>query len=388
MPAILWRRRDPPRSEGPAHIRTTRLSVRFARRTLRKPPSAGCAVEHAETAGAPRQQQLKAVAIPPVRGIGTLSRAHATERHACDATRASRGEAQQESALRRTSRVSAELAPTIALVTALNPDHLLAPFEGHRVGEVKGLHSFAFMPGTQLDRLAKLALDENWGHDNFVLTKYLAEHVPLSISQNRMSFFNDQLILTAGSLQTRYGTPVYLVFELSTSSAGAPWALRAVTDRPRAVSLPQPPQLPEWPQLEAGSEVVIAHEHILEDNEDRVRFLSQTPRVAQMCAVAGAIQWSIHRGLVIQQLYFGTQSYFVPVYLTSREDITAPPDLVAPVQVQPGYLVARTLLLPHMAYARARVAANRADQLPSWLLRGWAEYAQSVSSQDDIEPDE
>lgn len=123
---------------------------------------------------------------------------------------------------------------------------------------------------------------------------------------------------------------------------------------------------------------MIAHEHILDDNRDRVRFLDDTPPVAQMCAVAGAIQWSLHRDLQIRQLYFGTCGYFVPVYLTSREDITAPPDLVAPVQVQPGYLVARTLLPPHMAYARARVVAGRADQLPNWLMRAWAEHARSV----------
>lgn len=256
-------------------------------------------------------------------------------------------------------------------------EHLLA-FRNHRPGEVKGLHAFAFLPPTQLERLAKLVLDENWGRDNFVLTKYLAEHVPLSLSQGRHAAFDNQLIVTAGSLQTRYGTPVYVVFEPSPAGAASPWTLRAVTDRPRTAVLPQPPDLPEWPTIDTGSEVVIGHEHILEDNEDRVSFLGQTPRVAQMCAVAGAIQWSIHRGLLIKQMYFGTQSYFVPVYLTSREDITAPPDLVAPVQIQPGYLVARTLLLPHMAYARARVAANRADQLPSWLLRAWAEHAASV----------
>lgn len=267
-------------------------------------------------------------------------------------------------------------------------EDLLAPFRHHRAGEVRGLHAFAFLPSAQLERLAKLVLDENWGKDNFVLTKYLAEHVPLSLAQGRYASFDNQLIVTAGSLQTRYGTPVYVVFEPNGTGAASPWSLRGVTDRPRAALLPQPPDLPEWPTIDPGSEVVIGHEHILEDNEDRVRFLSATPRVAQMCAVAGAIQWSIHRELLIRQMYFGTQSYFVPVYLTSREDITAPPDLVAPVQVQPGYVVARTLLLPHMSYARARVAANRADQLPSWLLRAWAEHAETVGDDAGAAPDE
>lgn len=258
-------------------------------------------------------------------------------------------------------------------------EELLAPFEGHAAGSVPALHSFAFVPQDRIDRLADLALDENWGNANFVLRKYIAEHLPRSLAQGRYSWFDEQLVVAAGHLQTRYGTPVYIVFRRSTSGSQSPWSATAVTDRPRAATLPQPPDLPDWPGIEPSSEVVIAHDHILEDRQDRVSFLNATPPVAQMCAVSGAIQWSIHRGLDIPQMYFGTQSYFVPVYLTSREDITAPPDLVAPVQVQPGYLIARTLLLPYMAYPRARVAAFRADQLPSWLLRAWAEEGQAVT---------
>ena len=255
---------------------------------------------------------------------------------------------------------------------------LLAPFQPHRPGEVKGLKTFAFLPESVIQRLATLALDEDWGKDHFVLTKYLAEHVPMSLRQGRFSSFEGELTVTAGSLQTRYGTPIYLVFAPNSRPEASPWVLRAATDRPRVASLPQPPELPEWPPIDLNSEVVIAHEHILEENRDRVGFLRGTPPVAQMCAVAGAIQWSIHRGLSIRQLYFGTMGYFVPVYLTSRENITAPPDLVAPVQTQPGYLVARTLLVPHMAFSRARVVAKRADQLPSWLTRAWHEYSELV----------
>lgn len=261
---------------------------------------------------------------------------------------------------------------------------LVAPFGDARPGEVKGLHSFAYIPDDVLRRLAEIALDEDWGPAYFVLEKYLAEHVPLSLAQGRYTPFEGHLTLTAGSLQTRYGTPIYLVFEANRKPGAARWFLKEATDRPRTTSLPQPPDLPEWPSIELNSEVVIAHEHILGDNRERVGFLESTPPVAQMCAVSGAIQWSIHRELAIRQLYFGTQSYFVPVYLTSREDITSAPDLVAPVQVQPGYLVARTLLVPHMAYARARVVANRADQLPGWLTRAWHEHsAQAVADSDD-----
>jgi hypothetical protein len=264
-------------------------------------------------------------------------------------------------------------------------DELLMPFKGPKPGEVRALREFAFLPDEVIERLKASALDEEWGAQNFVLIKYLAEHIPLSLEQERYTWFEDQLVVTAGSLQTRYSTPLYLVFERNQRPDAQPWFLKAATNRPRSPDLPQPPNLPRWPEIDPGSEIVIAHEHILDDNQNRVNFLENAPPVAQMCAVSGAIQWAIHRELVIPQLYFGTTSFFVPVYLTSREDATSAPDLVAPVQVQPRYLVARTLLLPHMAYARARVAVPRADRLPSWLLHAWADHASSLES--DIDDD-
>jgi len=128
----------------------------------------------------------------------------------------------------------------------------------------------------------------------------------------------------------------------------------------------------------------MAHEHILGADAERVPFLNQTPRVAQMCAVSGAIQWSINRGLQLPYWYFGRMSYLLPLYLQSREDITRAPDLIAPIQVNPESLVVRTVLLPHMPYANARVAVRRHDQLPHWMLDAWNEHA-DLATQVQIE---
>lgn len=80
------------------------------------------------------------------------------------------------------------------------------------------------------------------------------------------------------------------------------------------------------------------HDHILQHNTDRVQFLRSTPLVAQMCAVSGAIQWSLNRNLHMSYWYFGRMNYLVPLYLQSREDITQAPDLIAPIQVNPQSL--------------------------------------------------
>jgi hypothetical protein len=83
--------------------------------------------------------------------------------------------------------------------------------------------------------------------------------------------------------------------------------------------MPIPPEIPEPPAIPRGVEIVMMHDHILGDRGDRVPFLRDTPPVAQMCAVAGAIQWSLNRRLELRYWYFGRMNYLVPLYLRSRE---------------------------------------------------------------------
>ena len=94
-----------------------------------------------------------------------------------------------------------------------NPETLANQFGRGRRGEVQNLHAFAWIPDEKLKMLADVALDEDWGNNHFALEKYLAEHVPLSVEQERYVWYEEELLVTAGALQTRYGTPVYLAFE-------------------------------------------------------------------------------------------------------------------------------------------------------------------------------
>jgi hypothetical protein len=73
----------------------------------------------------------------------------------------------------------------------------------------------------------------------------------------------------------------------------------------------------------------------------------------------------------VRQIHGGGRGYFVPVYLSSRDDLTVAPELVAPIQVQSNRLVVRTLLDPHVAYSPARAVVERWEQIPSWLLDAW-----------------
>jgi hypothetical protein len=261
----------------------------------------------------------------------------------------------------------------------------LGPSATQRV--VERLHHFAIIPDGRLEQLATDALSENWGQNRFVLEKYLAVHVAWSIEQGRYTHSENQLYTTAGSLQTRYGTPLYLVFQQNTNPGRSPWVLVAVGSNISAPQLPLPPEIPAGPVIPRGAEVVIMHDHVLGENAERVEFLRDTPRVAQLCAVSGAIQWSLFRRLELPYWYYGRMNYVVPLYLRSREDISLAPDLVAPIEVAADNLLVRTVLLPHMPYANARVAVKRHDALPHWLLDCWNQEAERVGEEQIENPE-
>ncbi len=248
---------------------------------------------------------------------------------------------------------------------------------------------FAYIPKVALERLAEEALTEDWGNGLYVLEKYIAVHVPWSIEAGLFTQSDHQFYVAAGHLQTRYGTPLYLVFERNNREPERwPYVLRFAGSQVSAPEMPSPPDIPEPPEIPVGAEIVMLHDHILGDHDDRVPFLKDTPPVAQMCAVGGAIQWSLNRGLQLPYLYFGKINYLVPLYLRSRENITLMPDLIAPLHVNPETLMVRTVLEPHMPYANARVAVKRHDQLPAWLLDTWSEHSAAVeeSQIEDPEP--
>src|SRR5271166_3408322 len=162
---------------------------------------------------------------------------------------------------------------------------------------VARLRRLAHIRGDLFAELSRMALSENWGNDNYVLEKYLAVHIAWSIEQDRYTESQNQLYFTAGHLQTRYGTPLYIVFERNTNIDRELLYCVHLGSDVSAPTLPVPPEIPAAPQITPGSEVVMLHDHILRGNTSRVPFLDQTPPVSQMCAVSGAIQWSLNRGL-------------------------------------------------------------------------------------------
>ncbi|HBO3635902.1 DUF3825 domain-containing protein [Pseudomonas aeruginosa] len=258
----------------------------------------------------------------------------------------------------------------------LNIEKLQADIgSGYTQKIVKRLHDFAYIPMPVLEEIKSNALSENWGKNLQALKKYLAVNVAWSVEQGRVTFGEDQFYLTAGSLQTRYGTPLYLVFMAGDEEGKAPWKLIKGGPHINAPSLPSAPEIPTGLQMPKGAEIVMQHDHMLKDNADRVEFLKDAPPVAQMCAISGAIQWSINRSLQLPYWYFGSMNYLVPLYLRDREDITAAPDLVAPIQITNDQILVRTVLEPHMPYSNARVGVKRHDQLPSWMLRTWNDHA-------------
>lgn len=270
---------------------------------------------------------------------------------------------------------------------AFEQDELLQPWgDPYTARVVDRLHRFAFIPNELLEKLAETALPESWGNNKYVLKKYLAVQIAWSVEQGNFTKGDNQFYVTAGHLQTRYGTPIYLAFSHN-KNPSQPYRLVAVESNMSAPTLPVPPDIPAPSEIPVGVEIVMMHDHILDENADRVPFLADTPRVAQMCAVSGAIQWSLNRKLHLPYWYYGRMSYVVPLYLSSREDITLAPDLIAPIQVNPASLLVRTVLKPVMPFGNARVAVQRHDQLPHWLLQAWRQCA-ADATEDQMESPE
>jgi hypothetical protein len=247
---------------------------------------------------------------------------------------------------------------------------LLAAF-GDEYLSINALFRFCFVPSGRIALLRELAPDEEWGSSHFVLLKYLAVHLRLAIEQGRLVWNGDQMVLAAGKLCSRAGAPLYVGLVPNQDPDDNPWVLNWVGERPSTGEPPEPADLGTWPALDAGAEVLVACE--LESPERRLAPppIAGLPRVVQVSALVGAVHWALKRGLALRQIHSGGRGYFVPVYLSGREDLEAEPDAVAPLTVQSERLLVRTLLEPHVAYSPARVCVERAELLPGWLLESW-----------------
>jgi hypothetical protein len=215
------------------------------------------------------------------------------------------------------------------------------------------------LPPDRLALIKNLAVPEDWGDKDDVLLRYLAVHVPLAIEQGRYVWDGKRLVMRAGHLATAEGAGVYI----GLARAGADgWALDWAGERPAKVEALLPPELGAWPELDTCLEVVVAIDQF------RAPELAGLTLVAQSATVAGAVEWSLRRGLAVRHLRSESRGYFLPVHLTSR---TGAPELVAPIQVQAGRLVVRALIEPRAAYASARAVVERRDELSAWVLEAW-----------------
>jgi hypothetical protein len=249
-------------------------------------------------------------------------------------------------------------------------EELLAAF-GEDYLSIQALFRFCFVPNGRLGLLKDLTLDEDWAANNFVLLKYLAVHLRLGIEQGRYVWNGDQIVLTAGRLSTRGGAPIYVGLVRNASPQENPWVLNWVGERPSTPDLPEPASLGEWPPIDPASEIVLSFDPADPDRKVRLPHVGDAPAALQAATVVGGVHWALHRGLVARQIHGGGRGYFVPLFLTQRDDLGTAPDLVCPIVAQSERLVVRAVLEPNVAYAPARAVVERPEQLPNWLLDAW-----------------
>lgn len=249
---------------------------------------------------------------------------------------------------------------------------LIADF-GDEYLSIPSLFSFCFVPGGRLGFLRELAVEEEWGGNHFVLLKYLAVHVRLAIEQGRYAWNEDQIVMTAGRLATANGNPIYLGIVRNQNPGENPWVLNWVGERPSSTELPEAPDLGEWPALDRGAEVVVGYDLDSDKGRTRVSGLGALPPAVQHATLAGCISWSLWRGLAVKQIFGGGRGFLAPVHLTTRDDLTEPPSLVAHLVVQRDRIIARNLFEPYVSYPSARACVERWEQLPTWIVAAWEE---------------
>ncbi len=249
-------------------------------------------------------------------------------------------------------------------------EELLADFgEDHL--SIQALFRFCFVPSGRLNLMKEMTLAEEWGVNNFVLLKYLAVHLRIAIEQGRYVWNGDQIVLTAGRLLTRAGAPIYVGIVQNSTPQENPWVLNWVGERPSCPELPEPAELGSWPEIRPSAEILVACDLADPERKVRVPHLAGAPPAVLSAAIVGATHWALHRGLAVRQIHGGGRGYFLPIYLTDRDDICSAPDLVCPVVAQGERLIVRTVLEPHVAYSPARSVVERCEQLPNWLLDAW-----------------
>ncbi len=255
---------------------------------------------------------------------------------------------------------------------------LLAGF-GEADFSVQSLFRFVFIPAGRLGFLKELARDEDWGDKEFVLLRYLALHLPLEIEQGRFEWNDEQLVLAAGELTTVGGAPIYVGLVRNSNPQDNPWVMNWVGERPSTSEPPEPAELGAWPALDPGAEVVCSFDLADADRRTRLADADGAGPIAQVSALCGAVSWALHRRLAVRQLHAGTRGYFVPVYLSQREDLTLAPDHVAPIVCQSRRVIVRELLGSHVAYPPARAIVERWEQLPTWLIESWDSAMEAAS---------
>lgn len=236
---------------------------------------------------------------------------------------------------------------------------------------IPSLFQFCFVPPGRLALLSELATAEDWGDKDYVLLRYLAVHIRLALEQDRYVWNGEQIVMSAGTLSNGSGAPLYLGLVPNSTGGENPWVLNWVGERPSTAELPGPAEIGEWPDLDPGSEILVAADLADPDRRVRPSALEGVEPITQVCALIGAVHWALHRGLAVPQLHGGGRGFFAPVYLTTRDDLTAAPDAVVPLVPQGGRYVIRTVLDPASVYPPSRCVVERGDQLPAWLLESW-----------------
>lgn len=255
------------------------------------------------------------------------------------------------------------------------------------------LYDFAYVPNLNgiLERIAQLAIQENWGESHSFLRDYCFTNFDLASEQGLIWEDPDKrfAIWRIGTLVTNQGMSLYGYFVRNELENRQDYVLKTVfpswpnnlviryqpswNSREERIVIPDPLSAPSYgpPPYQGHYAIDINWGHILLEHPSRLRELLSglSGRPLELC-IFGSVQYS-HRlaeRLSVPQYYDGRYQWLLPLYIT-HENYNKSPDLVAPLDSEdyPNTYVVKTVLAPAWAYSKARAIAVNTTQLAPWL---------------------
>ena len=234
------------------------------------------------------------------------------------------------------------------------------------------LYDFAWHGNAECKTIQSTIIEEPWGEDLKHLKIYLGDNFEIAKKNNKIHVDAEKAVWQPGYLLNKSGDPIWLTYRKNPIEGKQPWKFNKhmVSTCPVGVEAKSLEIKYTYPDFESEFELNINHDHIINDNRDRLEevfegiFKEKLNGYLVYKAIVGEIEMQKRRNTAIPQWYMEEYQFLIPLCLKSPNNV----DLVAALQPKDKKYYVRTLLYPNQAYAHARSVVKNRLNLPHWIV--------------------